>query len=119
MRPFVVLSLFLALTIMATAGPVTASQDVSSAAHDRAQKTAETRAEAPGRGRAPADTPWPLLLTVGYISMALKKQLRRRGYPGAEPTETFADLISLRRRPLHLADENDQPRGPKPPTDET
>jgi len=116
MRPLVVLPLFLALTILATSGPVAASQDVSSSAYGCAQKTASTRAEAPGRGRAPADSPWPLVLTVGYISMALKKQLRRRGYPGAERTETFADLISLRRRPLRLADENDQPPGPKPPT---
>ena len=71
------------------------------------------------RGRAPADSPWPLMLTVGYISMALKKQLRRRGYPGAEPTETFADLITLRRRRPISDDQADHPRSPKPPTADT
>ena len=39
---------------------------------------------------------WPYGLAVGYISIGLKRQLRRRGYPGNDRTQAFSDLISLR-----------------------
>jgi len=110
MRLVVVLSLFLALTILATSTPAAASQDASATADPGAQ-------EAPkGSGKLPLDGPWTFLLAVGYISMSLKKQLRRRGYPTCDRTATFADLISLRRRRPISDDQTDHPAGRKPPT---
>ena len=112
MRLVLVLSHFVALTILATSTPAAASQEASATADFCAQRAPK------GGGKLPLGGTWPFLLSVGYISMSLKKQLRRRGYPTSDRTASFADLISLRRRPLRLADENDQPPGSKPPTDD-
>ena len=39
---------------------------------------------------------WPFALMVGYISIDLKRQLRRRGSRSSKRSETFSDLVSLR-----------------------
>jgi len=40
---------------------------------------------------------WPGVLLVGYISLDLKRQLRRRGHLRSDRRDTFSDLISLDR----------------------
>ena len=47
----------------------------------------------------PQETLWPLGLFVGYISMSLKRQVQRRGYPSGDRRRSFSDLVSLRRPP--------------------
>lgn len=106
MRLAIVLSIFLAPAALA----ISAFSVVTP--NDPQVATGQDGQELPGdnSGRLPLGAPWPLLLSVGYISMSLKKQLRRRGYPTARRSETFADLISLRRRP---AGSPDRPPGSK------
>ena len=43
---------------------------------------------------------WPAFLFLGYISMGLKRQLGRRGYQDGQRTESYSDLIFLRRKDL-------------------
>jgi hypothetical protein len=38
---------------------------------------------------------WPGTLALGYISISLKEQLRRRGHSAAPRGRTFDDLIAL------------------------
>ena len=38
---------------------------------------------------------WPCGLFVGYISMILKRQIQRRGYPFGDRRQAFGDFISV------------------------
>jgi len=38
---------------------------------------------------------WPTVVALGYISISLKEQLRRRGHSAAPRGRTFDDLITL------------------------
>ncbi|NIA22215.1 MAG: hypothetical protein GWP05_09700 [Anaerolineaceae bacterium] len=107
MRLAIVLSIFLAL-LMVLAIPASAA--VPSGDPQAATVLDGQKLPGDNSGRLPLGAPWPLLLSVGYISMSLKKQLRRRGYPTAIRSDTFADLITLRRRP---ADSSARPPGCK------
>jgi hypothetical protein len=49
--------------------------------------------------KTPADWFWPGGLMIGYISLGLKSQLRRRGFLDAPRGRTFSGLISLTRKP--------------------
>jgi len=53
-------------------------------------------ADASSPCRAPlTEMLWPFALMVGYISIDLKRQLQRRGFPSSKRNETFSDLVSL------------------------
>jgi len=108
MRLAIVLSIFFALAVLVTSASAAVTPNDPQAATDLDER------ELPGddSGRLPLGAPWPLLLSVGYISMSLKKQLRRRGYPTASRSETFADLISLRRRPASSSDRSPGSKSP-------
>ena len=47
----------------------------------------------------PADRPWSGVFLIGYISIGLKSQLRRRGFLDGPRGRTFTGLISLPRQP--------------------
>jgi hypothetical protein len=83
---------------IAAAPSLAAPPDVAS----NAAEVAGTAAGSPvGRvdQKTPADWLWPGGLLVGYISIGLKSQLRRRGFLDGPPGQTFSGLISLARKP--------------------
>ena len=70
--------------------------------------------------RPAADSPlsrlWPCGLLLGYISMDLKRRLRRRGYLFGDRREMFRDLISLdgaADRPAALHERRHKPKRDK------
>ncbi|MBN2584957.1 MAG: hypothetical protein JXL80_17975 [Planctomycetes bacterium] len=103
MRRLMSLALFLALCAMPTAA--------RAAEVPNASENTDTRAVVPARpdGRLPLMPSWPALLALGYISISLKEQLRRRGHHDAPPGQTFDDLITLRP-----GDAADRPVGERP-----
>ena len=60
----------------------------------------------------------PAFLVVGYISLDLKRQLRRRGYPSADRRATFSDLVAHDPKPAG-DDRNDPSAGSRrrPPSE--
>lgn len=70
-------------------------------------------AEPPRATHPLLDLLWPGCLLVGYISMDLKRQLRRRGHHGDDRRQAFADLISLRRS-LDAQDQASHPKDDRP-----
>jgi hypothetical protein len=57
---------------------------------------------------------WPAFFFVGYISISLKQQIRRRGYLDGRHSESYSDLIFLRPKnpPTPPADTGNRPDAP-------
>jgi len=88
MRVLVSLALASSLLLLATA--LTFASDGVSEAHP----VGATKVPA---SPIPHGVPWFVLPMLGYISMELKRQVRRRGFLSGDRAKTFSDLISLGR----------------------